>query len=172
MSIRLRPHHLLCMLAYSGKGYTDAFVANYDTVMARLNGREEIRIVSGPDDICTALLGAVSGKVETGFPSETATKPETSEPDCHCHNQSILARDADAAAEVSKRLGRPIAEGETLVVDHATLAILRAGFKDGSIRTACGAYESSAACEWHALCSEIAAHGFRSAKLSPPRHDE
>jgi uncharacterized protein len=148
MSVRLRPHHLLCMLAYSGKGYTDAFVANYDAVMARLNDREEIVIVSGPDDICSALL---------------------CEPDCHCHNQSILARDADAAAEVSRCLGRPIAEGETLVVDHATLGLLHAGFHDGSIRTACGAYADSAACEWHDLCSAVAKDGFRNAKLNP-RH--
>jgi uncharacterized protein len=169
MTVRLRPHHLLCMLAYAGKGYTQAFVENYDAVMARLNAREEILVVAGPDDICAALLGAFSGKVETGFPPENATEQETNEPDCHCHNESVRRRDADAAEAVSQLLGRTIEAGTTLVVDHATLAILRAGFAGGALRKACGAHPDSGPCDWYALCSEIAAHGFRGSKLSPPR---
>ena len=43
MTVRLRAHHLLCMLTYVGKGYTAAFTANYDRIVERLNaaGRRE-----------------------------------------------------------------------------------------------------------------------------------
>ncbi|OWU61413.1 2Fe-2S ferredoxin, partial [Staphylococcus aureus] len=40
MTIRLRGHHLLCMLTYVGKGYSPAFVENYDAMAGRL-GRGE-----------------------------------------------------------------------------------------------------------------------------------
>ena len=32
MTIKLRAHHLLCLLTYVGKGYSPAFTANYDRV--------------------------------------------------------------------------------------------------------------------------------------------
>ncbi|WP_292282104.1 DUF1284 domain-containing protein, partial [Mesorhizobium sp.] len=56
MTVRLRAHHLLCLLTYVGKGYSPAFTANYDVVVKRLAGGEDILIVSGPDDICAPLL--------------------------------------------------------------------------------------------------------------------
>lgn len=34
--ITLRPHHLLCTQAYSGKGYDEAFVRNMDRVTESL----------------------------------------------------------------------------------------------------------------------------------------
>ena len=36
MTVRLRAHHLLCLLTYVGKGYSPAFTANYDKVVRRL----------------------------------------------------------------------------------------------------------------------------------------
>lgn len=133
------------MLAYRGTGYTEAFTANYDRAMERLNAGEDILVVAGPDDICAALLG---------------------EPDCHCHFESIALRDGDAAAAVSAQVGRPIAAGDTLALDVETLATLRDAFTTGAIRKACGAYPGSAACEWYDLCSAIAAKGFADAKLN------
>ncbi len=52
MTVELRPHHLLCMLTYVGKGYSPAFCANYDAVLARLSAGEEILLVDGPDSVC------------------------------------------------------------------------------------------------------------------------
>ncbi len=72
MTVRLRGHHLLCMLTYIGKGYSPAFVDNYDTIAERLSGGEDIEIIDGPDDICQPLLC-------TG--------------DCHCFNESVVVRD-------------------------------------------------------------------------------
>lgn len=135
------------MLAYAGNGYTEAFAANYDRVIERLNAGEDILIVAGPDDICEALL---------------------SEADCHCNNESVKRRDADAVAAVCALLGRQAGETTLLVLDADTLADLRDGFASGAIRKACGAYPDSGPCEWYALCSGIAADGFRAGKLRGP----
>lgn len=52
--MRLRPHHLLCSQSYSGKGYSDAFVAHMDHLTNKL--RNEIKtpvdIVFSTDDLC------------------------------------------------------------------------------------------------------------------------
>ena len=36
MTVRLRPHHLLCLLSYIGRGYSPAFSANMTRVARRL----------------------------------------------------------------------------------------------------------------------------------------
>ncbi len=48
--IRLRPHHLLCMLTFAGEGYTPAFVANLDAIVRRIAGGEPVDLVDGSDD--------------------------------------------------------------------------------------------------------------------------
>lgn len=54
MTIRLRGHHLLCLLGYRGMGYSADFCANmtqiYETL--RTTPEAEVEIVAGPDDIC------------------------------------------------------------------------------------------------------------------------
>ena len=54
MSIKLRPHHLLCTQGYSGKGYSKEFVENMDEVVKRLRTEEatEVTIVFSTDDLC------------------------------------------------------------------------------------------------------------------------
>ena len=54
MSIKLRPHHLLCTHGYSGKGYSKEFVENMDEVVKRLRTEEatEVTIVFSTDDLC------------------------------------------------------------------------------------------------------------------------
>ena len=77
MTVRLRAHHLLCMLTYVGNGYSPAFVENYEVIAARLSAGEEIELVAGPDDICVPL---------------------TADPDAHCHGASVIERDRAAAS--------------------------------------------------------------------------
>ncbi len=48
VTVRLRAHHLLCLLTYVGKGYTPAFTANYDAVVARLDAGEDRAAGRGP----------------------------------------------------------------------------------------------------------------------------
>lgn len=138
MTIRLRPHHLLCLLTYVGKGYTPAFVAQYDALVARLNAGEDAVLVEGPDDICAPML-------EGGH---------------HCLKPRITARDAQALADLARIFGRPLGAGEPVPLDGVALARMRRAFADGTIRQAC------ARCQWSELCTDIAATGFAEARLA------
>jgi len=51
----LRPHHLLCLLFYEGKGYDEAFVKNMDLIIAHLQQHQTVQILltDGADSICS-----------------------------------------------------------------------------------------------------------------------
>ena len=132
MTIRLRPHHLLCLLTYAGKGYSPSFTANYDLIAERLSQGEEIEIVEGPDDVCAPLLA---------------------ENDAHCWRESVIERDMQASSDIGK-LGIAIETGGITKLDADLLWRMRAAFGKGLTRPAC------AGCEWSDLCSTIAASGF------------
>jgi uncharacterized protein len=138
VTVRLRPHHLLCILTYAGRGYSPAFGANMDMVVARIATGEEIEIVAGADDICTPML---------------------CEDTPHCHNDSVRARDALAAEAISKLVGRAIVAGGKFSLATGTCAILRTAFTAGPLRKACEG------CEWQELCTEISATKYRQATL-------
>jgi len=139
MTISIRPHHLLCMLTYLGKGYTPDFVHGYNKIIRRLNAGEAIEIVSGPDDICRPML---------------------SEDGCHCHDNSVRDRDTRALAQVGRVLGIDLENGEGLLLTPERISVLRTAFLDGSVRAAC------TGCEWYDLCSEISDGGYRACRLS------
>ncbi|MCV3735524.1 DUF1284 domain-containing protein (plasmid) [Rhizobium sp. TRM96647] len=132
MTVRLRAHHLLCMLTFVGKGYSPAFVDNYRAIARRLSAGETILVVEGPDDICAPLMDG----------------------DTHCRDESVAGRDRQAAEAVSVLTGRAVAAGTTILPDEALLERLRSAFAGGDLRTACGG------CEWGDLCSRVSAHGF------------
>jgi len=134
VTVRLRGHHLLCMLTFVGEGYTPAFTANYRRIAERLSAGEEIEIVSGPDDICGPLL-------PEGLP--------------HCLSRSAVARDETAAEEIGRLLRMPIGEGTKMVADEKLLRRLRSNFRAGTIRRACDK------CEWSELCGHVAGNGFK-----------
>ncbi|WP_192183622.1 DUF1284 domain-containing protein [Mesorhizobium amorphae] len=138
MTVRLRAHHLLCVLTYVGKGYSAAFIANYDGIAERLRRGEDILIVSGPDDICAPLLG---------------------EPEPHCLRESAAERDRLAARDVEQLLARPIRVGARLSLDAATLAGMRAAFSAGLTRQACQG------CEWAGLCTTVAINTYRDTRV-------
>ncbi|WP_374369110.1 DUF1284 domain-containing protein [Dongia sp.] len=138
MTVRLRAHHLLCMLTYVGKGYSTAFTENFDRICERLGRGEDIELVDGPDDVCAPLLA-------------------DEEP--HCHNESVLVRDAEALAAISRQFDRPLASGARVTLNPPLLAEWRAAFRDGATRAACHS------CEWHDLCTEIANNEFPEIRL-------
>lgn len=139
MTVRIRAHHLLCMLTYVGKGYSEAFTKGYDEVVQRLNRGEDILLVAGPDDICQPLLG---------------------DTDPHCFWDTVTERDRLAADAVAALADRPIREGERFSLDASVMERMRVAFNAGSTRQACHG------CEWFDLCSTIAGSGFKEVRLT------
>ena len=54
--MKLRPHHLMCIQSYVGKGYDEDFVKVMDKITYELRNNKEylINIVFSTDDICVA----------------------------------------------------------------------------------------------------------------------
>ncbi|MCC5779188.1 DUF1284 domain-containing protein [Nitratireductor sp. B36] len=144
MTVRLRAHHLLCMLTYVGRGYSPAFTANYDKIISRLNAGEDLLLVEGPDDICRPLLH------------------ESSHP--HCLNPRVNQRDARAAHALSHWLGQATETGRLLRPDKRLIERMRTAFARGKTRKAC------VGCEWLTLCSTVARQDFEGALLAPDKH--
>ena len=141
MTVRLRPHHLLCVLTYAGKGYNPAFTANMTRIAGRLGAGEKISIVEGPDDICAPLLNG---------------------PDPHCQRASVTERDRAAARDLGRLPGFEVRTGTRLTLHAGLLRRLRQAFAARQIRSAC------AGCEWRGFCNAIAASRFDGAVLIPP----
>jgi uncharacterized protein len=55
VSIRFRPHHFMCTLAFKGKGYSLGFIKNYKKIFDHLDKNEDtlIQVVEYMDDICS-----------------------------------------------------------------------------------------------------------------------
>lgn len=146
-TVRLRGHHLLCVLAYRGFGYTPDFVANYDMVVATINAGAEIEIVTGVDDICGALR---QGNQKTCDHALT------------CRGSNTKQRDRLALKAVARALQLPkLEKGDVIKLGAREIAILRRHYQHGSIRQAC------TACSWHEFCSQIARENFKDTKLIP-----
>jgi hypothetical protein len=130
------------MLTFTGNGYTPAFVENFGEVVRRIStGRETVEIVEGPDAVCAPLLG------------------EEDCEDCHCNSASVAVRDRHAAEALSNLLRRPVQPKEQVLLDQATLDILREAFAAGTIRRAC------IDCQWAPLCDGIARKRFSGTQL-------
>jgi len=136
VSVRVRPHHLLCMLTFVGEGYSPAFVANFGRVLERIGAGEPVELVDRPDDICAPLRDTE---------------------DAHCVEPAVRRRDEEALRRLTGP-GRPFADARPLL-DRAAIAALREQFATGAIRSAC------AGCSWFGLCSDIAAAGYAGVRL-------
>lgn len=134
--MRLRGHHLLCLLTYKGLGYSPDFIAGMTAVADRLLAGATAEIIDGPDDICAPLCHA--------------------EENPHCHEATVPERDQRALSLLAGVLGRSLRGGDRLVLDEKMRARLRAAYRDGAFETAC------ALCEWQPLCRDIAAGGYAS----------
>lgn len=78
--ILLRPHHLLCLQFFAGKGYSAEFVENMGEVKSMLDGdpRAEVTLCSGADDICRRCPNRV------GFGCGADPKPPVYDRSCLC----------------------------------------------------------------------------------------
>jgi len=144
--IRLRPHHLLCMLTYAGRGYTPRFTSGMDDLIRRLGAGEEILIVEGPDDICAPWLDEAGADATIRSP--------------HCHEPRITGRDQQAAADISRLLSSEIAPGSRLRLDADLLGQLRSAYRADTIRSGC------IACEWKDFCDNLSAGDFAGCRLT------
>lgn len=50
--IKIRPHHLICMQLYIGKGYSPDFNINMKCIISRLEDGEEFKLTDSADSIC------------------------------------------------------------------------------------------------------------------------
>ncbi len=107
MTIQFRPHHFLCTLCYTGKGYSASFIRNYDKIAAQLNadGGENtpIEVVSHTDSIC---------------------KPCPHKRDLNCESQALIADlDAKHAEALGLQAGEVLTWGEAKqrIAEHMTL---------------------------------------------------
>lgn len=146
--IKLRGHHLLCMLTYKGMGYTPAFIERFDDIVARLNQGETIEIITGPDDLCTAL--------DTPCPAAHWTSS--------CCSADTKNRDDHAIRLITEQLGIILREGSFFSPDTKTIKRLREAFTRGTLRPAC------TDCNWASICTDIAATGYNATRLTPSTH--
>ncbi len=141
--IKLRAHHLLCMISWKGVGYTPAFTENYNKIIDRLKHETiTIEIIKGKDDICAPLM------------------PDNY-PDYHCDNESVLIRDAKALIDINHYLGLNLSIGSQFKISEAYLTEMRKKFQTFEIRSAC------VGCDWYQFCSDIAKNEFEDTKILP-----
>ncbi len=138
--VRLRGHHLLCMLTWAGTGYSPAFTAKFDDSINALKQGVPVEVVLGPDDMCQTL------------------DPDTT-PDYHCDLPRNFDRDAMSLAAISEHLGLELKIGSRFTVDEALLTRMRLHYKSGDIRPAC------TTCQWRDFCTDIAADDFACTRL-------
>ncbi|MBS1183286.1 MAG: 2Fe-2S ferredoxin [Proteobacteria bacterium] len=140
--VRLRGHHLLCLLTYKGLGYSPGFVAGMTATAGRLAAGTMAEIVEDPDDICAPLCCV--------------------EEHPHCHEATVPERDRRALFLIAAVLGRPLMAGDRLVLDQDIRVRLRAAYRDGAFEAAC------ALCEWQPLCRDIAASDYAGTLFHSP----
>ena len=142
--MQLRGHHFLCILTYRGYGYTPAFVENMSSIVADISNGRPVLLIDGPDDICNGLTAA-----DRILCNHDCNKAETREID-------RLAID-----QISGIL--PVDTASSLVIDAASVELMRQAFAGQSIRSACRR------CSWSEFCTKIANEGFERTRLFTPK---
>lgn len=86
MTIKLRGHHLLCLLGFRGKGYSADFCVNMTQIYEKLRQEPNthIQLIIGPDDVCAA------------FPTDQLS---------HCENRRVYTQDEEIARLIGIRIG-------------------------------------------------------------------
>jgi hypothetical protein len=141
--IRLRPHHLLCILNHVGKGYSERFTQNMGEILEQINeGDRDIILHHGPDAICAPRLCDKDDKT------------------CHCLELHITDRDNEALGDFAKFPEFSLFKiGNRFRLTKDLINRLRAVYKTQEIRTACKG------CEWYDLCTDISNNGYKGTKL-------
>ena len=59
--MQLRPHHILCIAHYEGKGYSEAFNIKMHEIINALESGGQFELVFGPDDLCASCPNLSGG---------------------------------------------------------------------------------------------------------------
>lgn len=147
--VRLRPHHLYCMLTYKGLGYTDDFVCNYNQIAEKLSQDTiMIQLVEGPDDICAPMMQCQN------------------HPDFHCTFDRVKDRDAAVLKILNQQIeagtlpiSTPLLSDSLFQLTENLLQSMRQLFKNKTLRLACEG------CQWYDTCTDIADDNFKDVKI-------
>ncbi|MBI2843756.1 MAG: DUF1284 domain-containing protein [Armatimonadetes bacterium] len=110
--VKLRGHHLLCLLGFRGLGYSDEFVENMARVHERVfSGDCTVEIVPGGDDICGACPHL------NDRCSDNGSRPKTEDKDALILRLLALRTgDRMAPAEIHRRIVKSIAPEDLSVI--------------------------------------------------------
>ena len=59
--MQLRPHHILCIAHYEGKGYSEEFNIKMQAIIEALKSGGQFELTFGPDDLCASCPNLVGG---------------------------------------------------------------------------------------------------------------
>ena len=59
--IGLRGHHLFCLTLFSGRGYSEAFTRNMESIQKQLNSDGSFLLLEKEDDVCSACPNLLPG---------------------------------------------------------------------------------------------------------------
>lgn len=73
--MKLRGHHLLCLLGFQGYGYSEDFVLNMTRINElRKSDKTTIKLINSPDDICSACPNLKNNMCENEIQNEIIMK--------------------------------------------------------------------------------------------------
>ena len=132
--LRLRPHHLLCLQTFTGRGYSEEFVRHMTLVKRQLtrDPRTAIELVSGVDDLCAHCPNNVDGQCTSDNPALFDSKVSRK-----LYSSGLISPDA-----VSK--------------DHPGKQPVLTGIPDALEISSSVLEECCPGCEWIELCLSIA----------------
>ena len=59
--MQLRPHHILCIAHYEGKGYSEEFNIKMQAIIEALKSGGQFELTFWPDDLCASCPNLVGG---------------------------------------------------------------------------------------------------------------
>lgn len=132
--LHLRPHHLLCLQTFTGRGYSEEFVRHMTLVKRQLtrDPRTLIELVSGVDDLCAHCPNNVDGQCTSDNPALFDSKVSRK-----LYSTGIISPDAASKDHPGKR---PVL---TRIPDALEIS--------SSVLEEC-----CPGCEWKELCLSIA----------------
>ena len=132
--LHLRPHHLLCLQTFTGRGYSEEFVRHMTLVKRQLtrDPRTAIELVSGVDDLCAHCPNNADGQCTSDNPALFDSKVSRK-----LYSTGIISPDAASKDHPGKR---PVLTGipDALEISSSVLE------------------ECCPGCEWKELCLSIA----------------